>query len=198
MSPEMLLVARAHLQLTRGGLRPEGEDWLSMVGPSVRAHLKTGRSSSGVLLFRYLGPTTETVELASAGPVRQIGLKLCALNTCNLLYVMWRIEPREEILLAIKRNPGLATHTECGARGYNEVARLAVPGSSCSATGGQVCRLQASVGGPHDGFVTTIQVGDEKIWSGPLESQHMSGLSGPTGIRADNGRFEFKLLVPVS
>lgn len=79
--------------------------FLSISGPQTRAVEKMSAAPVTILRFRYRGPSTIEKPLASGETRRQIGLKLRANNSCNVLYVMWRIEPEEELVVSIKSNP---------------------------------------------------------------------------------------------
>ena len=68
--------------------------------------------------FTYLGSSAKSKPLASGELRRQIGIKLRAENTCNLVYAMWHIEPDSRVAVSIKRNPGMSTHEQCHAGGY--------------------------------------------------------------------------------
>jgi hypothetical protein len=70
------------------------------------------------LAFTYRGPTREVAHLGSGEVRQQIGLKLRAQNTCNVVYVMWYVAPGTGIHASVKANPGLRTHADCGDRGY--------------------------------------------------------------------------------
>jgi hypothetical protein len=46
---------------------------------------------------------------------------LRAEDACNLVYLMWRIEPESRLVVSVKRNPGQHASAECGNRGYQNV-----------------------------------------------------------------------------
>jgi hypothetical protein len=50
--------------------------------------------------------------LASGELRRQIGLKLQAEDTCNLIYAIWHIEPDAMVAVSVKRNAGMHTHEQ--------------------------------------------------------------------------------------
>ncbi len=66
---------------------------LRVVEPELRAVARSGSGEAAELAFRYLGPTAREIALGNGEKRRQIGLKLRAQDTCNLVYVMWRLEP---------------------------------------------------------------------------------------------------------
>jgi hypothetical protein len=139
--------------------------------------------------FRYVGPSPDAKPLASGEIRRQIGLKLHAEDQCNLLYVMWRIEPKAELVVSIKRNPGQNTHEECGARGYTNIkpqrsVKLApmMPGES------HTLRTELS------GSNLSVYADSSPAWQGSLGAA-LDGLDGPLGLRTDNARFELEYYI---
>src|SRR5689334_5452213 len=86
-------VARGELCVTLGALGSTAGG-LVVEGPKMRAVVGVHTEPVAELRFTYLGPTRETVPLSSGQTRRQIGLKLRALDGCNLIYVMYRIEPK--------------------------------------------------------------------------------------------------------
>src|SRR5215471_11090871 len=71
--------------------------------------------------FTYLGPAKDSSPLASGEMRRQFGLKLRAQDGCNLVYAMWRIEPKSELVVSVKSNPGMTQSSECNAHGYHNI-----------------------------------------------------------------------------
>jgi len=137
--------------------------------------------------FRYLGPSRESKPLASGELRRQIGLKLRAQDTCNLLYVMWHIEPDSRIAVSIKRNPGKHTHQQCDAHGYiNVQAKKSTEPMPVMAGGARV--LRAEMNGPE----LTVSADGKVVWDGLVGGLDFDG---PVGFRTDNGRFAFDYLV---
>lgn len=156
---------------------------------ALRAQLATKGPSSAELRFHFVGPTVEAVPLASGELRRQIGLKLRAQDSCNVIYAMWRIEPNGGLEIALKSNRGLHRHAECGDRGYRTLRpreRRAVadvqPSSDHS--------LRASL---HD---HELQVyADGKLsWAGDLPAEAFA-FDGPLGVRSDNGVFDVEFRV---
>src|SRR5262249_9816004 len=99
---------------------PDGR--LAIETPSSRAIVRFATAQIAEIRFRYLGPSMSTKLLASGELRRQIGLKLRAQDTCNLLYAMWHIEPDAKIAVSLKRNADKHTHAECGAGGYVNIS----------------------------------------------------------------------------
>jgi len=136
----------------------------------------------------YLGPTTKDKPLRSGEIRRQFGLKLRALNGCNLVYAMWRIEPKSELVVSVKLNPGKTTNAECGTHGYHTIKpthELAVPHLNA----GENHTLRAEI----EGSRMLVFIDGKLRWEGLLDSDALA-LEGPSGVRTDNGRFKFELL----
>jgi hypothetical protein len=113
-------MVRASMCATRGVLT-EAFSHLSVTDPTFRAYAPSSVGDAASLSFVYQGPTAETKRLASNQLRRQVGLKLRAENGCNLVYVMWRIEPQPGLDISVKRNPGAKSGEECGNGGYTKV-----------------------------------------------------------------------------
>src|SRR5690606_11927182 len=154
----------------------------------MRAQAEGGSGDEAELEFVYLGPTEEVAPLASGRVRRQLGLKLRAKDSCNVLYVMWRIEPGPDLVVSLKSNPGKTRHAECGSAGYRTIRPR---------HRGQVPRLQ--VGARHvmrarlEGNALRAWIDGDLAWEGEV-----SGLDfdGPVGVRSDNVRFAFSLRTP--
>jgi len=137
------------------------------------------------MTFTYRGHTATTRELASGQVRKQLGLKLRAVNGCNLLYVMWRTDEGKApvIDVSMKSNPGARTHAECGAEGYTKLkggrdVRLSlVPVLAAGATH----TLRAAIAGDE----LRAWIDDKLVWQGTLPDS-ARGLVGPAGIRSDN------------
>src|SRR3954465_1461111 len=116
-APMRDLVPYADWRVTSGKLEPGPDGTLLIREGSVRAELQHN-AVAATLEFSYFGPTTHSEPLASGELRRQIGLKLRAQDTCNVVYVMWHIEPAPGIVVSVKSNPGQSRHAECSDRGY--------------------------------------------------------------------------------
>ena len=104
--------------VTKGALLPGGK----VNSPTFRA-VAPGTSGNDVGIdFVYEGRSTDARALASGQIRRQVGLKLRAADGCNLVYVMWRLDPRPRIEVSTKLNPGSRTHAQCGTRGYEKLS----------------------------------------------------------------------------
>jgi hypothetical protein len=173
-------IAPQALCVTKGAARI-GE---RVTQPTVRAFAHETSGDAASLTFTYRGETEHTRALASGQDRRQLGLKLRAANGCNLVYVMWRLDPKPALDVSIKVNPGMATHQQCGAGGYTKVKpteRTAVP----PLVAGDTHTLHAEIRGDE----LTAWIDDQPAWRGTLPDQARE-LSGPAGLRSDNLAFD--------
>ena len=154
----------------------------------MRAVVAGGNGTSAELAFTYRGPSTATAKLADGTLRRQIGLKLRALDTCNVVYVMWHVEPTRGVAVSVKSSPKLHSHEACGATGYLNVE----PTRSLEApriAAGDRHTLRATL----DGLGLRVVADGTTVWEGVLPREALA-FDGPAGIRSDNGEFEFELL----
>jgi len=152
--------------------------------PTMRAVALGTRGDGASLELVYRGETESTRALASGAARRQVGLKLRAQNSCNVVYVMWRLDPKPMLEVSIKVNPGKVTHAECGAEGYTKVHPTKTWPVPVLATGDRHV-LRAAING--DDLTAWI---DEKVaWRGTLPASARA-LIGPAGIRSDNLAFD--------
>jgi hypothetical protein len=183
-------IDHSDLCVTNGAVsvRPDGR--LAIDTPSSRAVIRTTTPTDtdqvAEIRFRYLGPTQTSKPLASGELRRQIGLKLRAEDTCNLIYAMWHIEPDAAVAVSIKRNAGMHTHEQCRAGGYvnfKPQRQIEPP----PIRPGQTHTLRAEL---HGNSLTVIADG-KVAWHG-IFGNELPSLDGPTGFRTDNARFEFE------
>jgi len=176
--------------VTLGETRPLGDGRFAVEASKVRGYGIRTDGRAAELRFVYRGPSKEVSRLGSGKVFHQLGLKLEAQDGCNVLYVMWRLEPATGVEVLVKRNPGQSVHDECGNRGYRKVKPSVVrplpalrPGSAhrlaAELTG---ARLVARVDGQP---VLEAEVGE-------------LGFSGPAGFRTDNVAAELELRAPAS
>jgi hypothetical protein len=117
---------------------------------------------------------------------RQIGLKLRAQDSCNLVYAMWHIAPDSRVAVSVKRNPGAHTHAECHAGGYVTIQarrRVDLP----SIRPGESHSLRAVLKGEELHLIADGTL----VWDGSLGSE-IETFDGPVGFRTDNARFELE------
>lgn len=131
--------------------------------------------------FTYGGASESTAEFASGKFRSQIGLKLRARDSCNLLYVMWRVEPEQRIVVSKKANPGDNIHAKCGNQGYQDVAPTSITNPPLVQPG------EAHVLGAYlEKSELYVFVDDKLVWKGDVGEL---GFDGPAGLRTDNGVF---------
>jgi hypothetical protein len=185
---ELGQVALSDLCVTNGEIKPAARGRLLVETPSSRAVLRSLTDAVAEIDFRYLGPSADAKPLASGELRRQIGLKLRAKDTCNLVYAMWHIEPDARIAVSIKRNPGMRTHEQCDAHGYINLKPTMADATDKIAPG-EEHSLRAEL---HQSRLTVIADG-KVAWSGDL-GQRIFEFDGPVGMRSDNARFDFVFL----
>ncbi|MFZ5893503.1 MAG: hypothetical protein ACOY0T_20750 [Myxococcota bacterium] len=155
-------------------------DLLRIRDPKARAVLPDSDGDSARVSFRYHGPTQVTSALKSGARRRQLGLKLRARDACNLIYVMWRLEPKQELVVSFKNNPDASSSSECGNDGYvtlRAAQRAALPPLEA----GSDHALEAEVVGND----LDVRVDGNVVWHGALPTEALA-LQGPSGFRSDN------------
>lgn len=152
--------------------------------PTMRGYALGAGGDAAQLTFTYKGETENTRELASGEARRQIGLKLRAQDSCNVVYVMWRLDPRPKLDVSVKFNPNMSTHEQCGANGYTKVRaykKTFIPAFEY----GKTHTLRAEIVG--DELFAWID--GKLLWQSRLpESARV--IRGPAGIRSDNVQFD--------
>lgn len=158
--------------------------------PKLRAEATQGKGDEAELEFVYLGPTETLAPLASGEKRRQLGIKLRAQDSCNVLYVMWRIEPKAGLFISRKSNPQARTHAACGTAGYlTQRARLDRPLPTLQP--GSRHRLRAVL----EERTLRVWVDGALVWEGTVDASVLR-FDGPIGVRSDNVRFAFRLRGP--
>lgn len=187
-APALMRVDREKLCVTNGAVSVLSDGRLAIDTPSSRAFVRIATPQTAEIRFRYMGPSVGSKPLASGELRRQIGLKLRAQDTCNLLYAMWHIEPDSRIAVSVKRNPGQRTHEECDARGYVNIkprASITPP----AIRPGESHTLRADLRGTE----LTLVADGKVAWEGNV-GNGIAAFNGPVGLRTDNARFEFEYL----
>jgi hypothetical protein len=174
------------LCVTDGQATPLPDGRLVINTPASRAVVMAPTAARAEMRFRYMGASEGSKPLASGQMRRQIGLKLRAQDQCNLLYAMWRIEPKDEIVVSIKRNPGMNTHAACDAHGYTNL-RSQTKAPTPPINAGESHTLRAELRGE----ALTVYADNTIAWSGPAGSD-IAGIDGPVGFRTDNARVELE------
>lgn len=152
--------------------------------PTFRAVAPGHGGDAASLSFVVRGQSETTRPLASGYERRQLGLKLRANDGCNLVYVMWRLDPKPKLEVSIKRNAGARSNRECGARGYTRI-KPTQRGALPMLEYGTRYELRAEI----DGDSLIAWVDDRVMWRGKLPAEARE-LAGPAGLRSDNLMFE--------
>lgn len=183
----LVRINRAHLCITKGAIEEAAGSRLEVKVPEMRAVVAYPTEQVAEAKLTYLGHTSKDKPLGSGEIRRQFGLKLRAQNGCNLVYAMWRIEPRQGLVVSVKRNPGMSTHAQCGTHGYHNItpARTAeLP----RLKEGEEHTLRAEMAGSN----MHILIDGKGVWEGNVGNKALT-FDGPVGVRTDNGRFKFEL-----
>src|SRR5262249_2345049 len=109
-APDLAPVQQGALCVTKGSLVPKRAGSRSdhdpaseatidqdVAVPTFRAVAPETAGDSASLEFVYRGETEKMRELGSGQLRRQLGLKLRAANGCNLVYAMWRLDPKPKL-----------------------------------------------------------------------------------------------------
>ena len=163
------------LCVTRGAITDR-----AITEPTVRAFAPAAGGDAAQLAFTFQGDAATTRALANGHDRRQLGLKLRAQDGCNVIYVMWRLDPKPKLEVSVKRNPGKRTHEECGAEGYTKVKPAHVVAVPVLAAG-DPHTLRAEIVGDE----LTAWIDGSVTWRGTLPAGARD-LVGPAGLRTDN------------
>ena len=174
--PSIAVKPVSELCVTRGAI-----DQAAITQPTVRAFAPSAAGDAAQLAFTFKGDAAESRALANGQDRRQVGLKLRAQDGCNVIYVMWRLDPKPKLDVSVKRNPGKRTHDECGADGYTKVKPSRRPATPPELISGAAHTLRAEIQG--DELLAWID--GTLAWQGRLPDEARA-LSGPAGLRTDN------------
>jgi len=163
---------------------------LSVSSKEMRATLKFTTEQTATVKFTYLGPTKEVAHLGSGEIRSQFGIKLRAQDDCNVIYVMWHFAPDQKIAVSVKRNPGKRTHAECLDRGYVNNLKPRLSDAPPAVDPNQPHVLTA----PMSGSDLSVTADNKLVWWGDLGPVALT-LRGPVGLRSDNARLLFDLLI---
>jgi hypothetical protein len=169
ISPEALCVTKGELSASH------------IEVPTFRAVAPGHAGDAAALRVRVSGRTEHMRALASGQERRQVGLKLRAQDGCNVVYVMWRLDPKPKLDVSVKRNPGARTAKECGADGYTKVKPMLPAKRLPDLVDGGDHTLRAEI----QGSALVAWVDETEVWRGVLPAS-AEGLVGPAGVRSDN------------
>jgi hypothetical protein len=181
--PRLSSVPFERVHATLGAPRANAAGGFSVDDTKLRATIAGSLGRGIELEFRYLGATAQRAALRSGAERSQLGLELAARDTCNLVYVMWRLEPTSELVVSVKQNDGASRHAECENRGYRRL-RPDVAGPVPRLEPGGIHRLRAELANGR----LHVTLDGERTWEGPLDTAALA-LSGKVGLRSDNVRF---------
>ncbi|MBA3397751.1 MAG: hypothetical protein H0T89_34325 [Deltaproteobacteria bacterium] len=180
--PKLVAMANSSLCVTTGtaaiGARVEKA--------AMRFVAKGSEGDAAAMTFTFQGETATVKKLASGQDRRQLGLKLRAENGCNLIYVMWRLDPKPKLDISVKSNPGAKDHKGCGAGGYTKVKPTKSSPLPTLVVGTRYT-LRAEIVDDE----LTVTVDDKLAWKGTLP-ESARALRGPAGIRSDNLAFDLE------
>jgi hypothetical protein len=152
--------------------------------PTVRAYARDSGGDAAQLTFTFNGDADRGRALANGELRRQMGLKLRAQNSCNVVYVMWRLDPRPMLEVSVKANPGKRTHKDCGADGYTKI-KPATHRPLPSLDIGSTHTVRAEIVGD----ALSAWVDNVLVWTGTLPPEARV-ISGPAGMRSDNVKLD--------
>ena len=149
--------------------------------PAMRA-IKIGSSGeAATLIFALRGKLDSERALASGSVRRQLGLKLRAQNGCNVVYVMWRLDPKPAVEVSVKRNPGAVTYKDCGANGYTKIKPIETGPLP------DISDVQHTLRAQIASDQLRAWIDGNLVWRGTLPDAEFGG---PAGMRSDNLAFE--------
>lgn len=189
---ELAPVPRASLCVTEGEVGEAAGGRLTVNSAKMRAYFNAFTAPVGEIDFTYLGSTGDEARLGSGELRRQLGLKLRAADACNLVYVMWRIEPESKLVVSIKSNPGQHSSVECANRGYRNIKPARSKPVPALLPGAQHT-LRAEM----NGSALAVFADGLNVWGGDLGADALA-FDGPIGMRSDNAKLELHLLAEPS
>ncbi|WP_241758146.1 hypothetical protein [Myxococcus landrumensis] len=186
------VVPLARIKVTQGALSEQSDGWLLVRAARMRAVVPGTKTSQAMLRFKLSGPSTEQRPFESGELRQQVGLKLRAMDGCNVLYVMWRITPTPGVVVNYKRNPEMHHSSDCGNAGYTTVrpshhGKTSAPAPELDQEHSLRAHLEA--GG------LRVWADDILVWEGTLPAEALE-LDGPVGLRSDNVQLTLQLAVP--
>lgn len=189
-SPSLLAIEPETFCTTAGAVAASTGRLLRVETAGMRGVIAADKSRVGELAFTFRGQSETMVPLANGEMRQQIGLKLRAQDSCNVVYVMWRVAPKPSIGVSVKSNPGQQTHAQCADRGYiNPKPATSAPPPAIEANVPHVLRAELVAA------ELTVHADGVEVWKGPLPEE-LFAFDGAVGVRSDNGTFDFELRVP--
>lgn len=184
---KMLAVGRGQLCVTEGTVNKEKGDELTIDVTKMRAFVTEKTAETVEAHITYVGETAKTSALGSGEVRHQFGLKLRAQDACNLVYAMWRFDPKNEIVVSVKSNPGMHESSECGNKGYTNI-KASHTSPVPEVKKGSKHILCAELNGQE----MTVTMDGKVVWEGSVGPTALA-FDGPVGMRSDNVRVNVEL-----
>ena len=175
---------------TAGRVTSAGGEALKVATGGMRGVVASDSSRAVEVAFVFRGNSVDAAPLANGELRQQIGVKLRAQDTCNIVYVMWHVAPTPRLAVSVKNNPGKRTHAECLDQGYINL-RPSSPITLPVVAVGEPHTLRAEI----DGDTLIVHADGVEVWRDTLPPQAFT-FDGPAGIRTDNSEFDFQLRLP--
>src|SRR5215469_15274706 len=176
--------------VTDGKIESAAGKRLKVSTKEMRATLKFTTEQTATVKFTYLGPTKEVAHSGSRDVPSQFGIRLRAHDDCNAVYVMWHFAPDQKIAVSVKRNPGKRTYAECLDHGYVNNLKPRLSDAPPAVEPNQPHVLTATMSGSD----LSVTADNKLVWWGDLGPVALT-LRGPVGLRSDNARLLFDLLI---
>jgi len=181
-------VTRPDLDVSSGAITQNDLGYLTIEEPTTRATVRGDYQYRASLQFRYRGPTEVIVPSGSGLELHQIGLMLRAMNPCNLVYVMWRLQPAQEVVVQVKKNAGQSTSQECRNGGYTTLHRQNVAPFAYF----DLRVLDAEIRWTFSSPEVRVWIDYQEICRVTVPTNLITGIDGPVGLRTDNGKYDFR------
>lgn len=180
----LLLVGATVFDVSDGRIDRRRDGRLEVNTKELRATIRGTTGGSIAVHFMYLGPTREISRLADGEVRHQFVIALRAKDICNRVYIGWHFlapNPKDEIVVQVKSNPGKRTHEACLDNGYQTVMSFAAPPVRVN----EEHTFAASIAGKiltvtMDGKATQLLLPDAAL-----------KFDGPAALRSDNAHVIF-------
>lgn len=172
--------------ITNGQVQPDSLNKLELASATTRGVVTTPTTQKAKIVFTYQAAIENSPD--NLNDLRQIGIKLHAMNSCNVLYAMWPVAGGP-VKVSLKRNDGMVYHEECKSvpkQGYT----LLTPSSSVSVPP-LVEGVQHTLQAEYDNTTVRVYADGRLVWIGNL-SRNQIPFDGPVGFRSDGGIFKLR------
>ncbi len=175
--------------VTKGDVAAAGAEKYRVTSDQLRLRVEDTTGDAISVRFHYQGLGKNPAVAMGSGLTRhQFGVFLLAENQCNMLYVMLRLDSKNQATIAVqgKRNPEQALHLVCQNHGYETIKPAFTtpigelkPDSSIDLT----AKVNAS-------GMLVVEVDKKMVWQGSVAELRLPK-NGYSGIRTDNVAVEF-------